>query len=70
MNLGVNPSLDISYSTQYAEAAVQDFLKTGLVLITSLMFIKLSTKPTSTQFYGSGASLQNFNSLSDRENIP
>jgi hypothetical protein len=29
MNLGAKPSLDISYSTQYSEAAVQNFVKIG-----------------------------------------
>jgi len=47
MNLGAKPSLDIYFSTQYAEAAVQDFfLKISLVLIPTLMFIKPNIKPT------------------------
>jgi len=54
MNLGAKPSLGISYSTQYAEAAVQDFVKISLVLIPPLVFIKPNIKPTNTQFYGSG----------------
>jgi hypothetical protein len=54
MNLVANPSLDISYSTQCAEATVQDFVKICLVFIPSRMFIKPDTKPTNTQFYGSG----------------
>jgi hypothetical protein len=54
MNLGAKPSLDVSHSTQYAEAAVQDFVKIGLVLIPPLTVIKPNTKPTNVQFYGSG----------------
>jgi len=54
MNLGAKPSLEISYSTQYAEAAVQDFVKIGFVLIPPLTFVKPNTKPTNTQFHGSG----------------
>ena len=53
MNLGAKLSLEFSYPTQYAEAAVQDFVKISLVLIPPLKFIKPNIKPN-TQFYGSG----------------